>query len=731
MSEPLSPIRLAPAAPAGVPAHRDLTSLFDPKSIAVVGASSDESKWGGDIAARLVRNEARRELYFVNRKGGVIQGHPAYESLTALPRVPDLVMLSMPAHAFEPTLEEALALGVKAIVAIFAGLGEAGEEGRMRERRAVELVRAAGAVMIGPNCMGAADTGVGFQGVAYLDIPAGAIGFVSQSGAMGEEFVMRAAAAKVGFSRYVTLGNQADVSVADVIWSYVGHEPTRVIAVYAEDVKDGRELARAACAAHERGKAVVLLAPGRSEAGSRAARSHTGSLAPDSVVLDAACRASGMVRVTDPAAFFDTVLGFHHVAQTGAEPCRRDPWRVGIVTEGGGHGGIAADCATAAGLEVPALGPAAMAVVHEAHAASVGTNPIDFAIGTTDPDAYARVVPAIAQSGEVDAILAVGQLGYWAGRLPSFTEQIAVEVEGARRMAKAARRARLPLLVATVYPDSEPAQALREEGVPVYRDIATAASVMGRLAQSACAPLSGVPDLPPQPAHLLQADASEALDYWSARSALSSIGIPFAEGTLVEADLPDELGRLAASAARGLGLPVAVKAVGLLHKSDLGGVALDLDDAESVVRAATGMAERLGITAVSVERMAPVRDGVELIVGCRRDPRFGPVLMVGSGGLFAEILRDSATGLAPADEGQVASLIATLRVFPLLRGARGRSPLDARSAASIASRLSHFAAAHAEIAAVEVNPLLVLPDGVVALDARVILEGPREGASDE
>ena len=275
---------------------RDLRPLFDPRSVAVVGASADPSKWGGDLALRLSRTAGGRELYFVNRRGGELYGRPVHASVGDLPEAPELVVVATPAAAFDELLDQALARGCRAFVGVFAGFGETGEEGRRRQDEAVRRVRAAGAVLLGPNCMGLADTAAGFQGVAYLDIPPGDVALVSQSGAMGEEFVARALDWGCGFSRYVTLGNQADLSAAEVLAALQGHEPTRVVALYVEDFVDGRALADAAAAVTATGRQVVLLAPGRSEAGARAARSHTGALASSSAAVDALCRASGAVR---------------------------------------------------------------------------------------------------------------------------------------------------------------------------------------------------------------------------------------------------------------------------------------------------------------------------------------------------------------------------------------------------------------------------------------------------
>lgn len=720
----------------GVAPGRDLTPLFDPHSIAVVGASSDASKWGGDVAARLARGEGRRHLYFVNRRGGRVQGREAYRSLRELPEAPDMVVLAVPAQAFEDAVEDALAVGARALVGIFAGLGETGAAGKARERAAVARLRAAGAVMIGPNCMGVADTSSGLQAVAYLDVPAGGLAFVSQSGGLGEELVVRAHGHAVGFSRYVTLGNQADLTMTEVLRSLVDHEPTRVVAVYGEDVGDGRAFARAARDLVASGRPVVLLSPGRTAASVRAARSHTGSLAPDAAVLDAACDAAGVVRVATVGQLFDAAVCLL--------PGRRARGRrLAVVSDGGGHGGLAADAAAAVGLDVSPLSPGAVDGVRAALATCVGENPFDFAIGTIEPGAYGAVVDAVVEAEGVDAVLAVGQLGYWGARFAHFTNQVEAERDGARRIAAAAARSGTPVAVCSTYPRSPAAAVLREGGVPVYHETDAAVAALGHLAGvheaevRLAAEREGrradtLPDVPPPAPPLVDLSgvrptgdaASLAREYWRAREALAAAGIETVAAR--RARDADE----ATAAAADLGYPVVVKALGLLHKSDRGGVALGLTDAMRVRGVCAEMAARLAPPEFAVEREAPLAGGVELILGCRWDPHFGPVVLLGLGGLFAEVLQDVRLALAPVSEEGAAELLGPLRGAPLLSGARGRPPLALAAAAGAAAALSRFAAAHPEFAELEVNPLLVTADAAVALDARLVWTRPGRAAGD-
>jgi len=690
----------------GAPAeHRDLAALFDPRSIAVVGASRDRTKWGGDLASRLSRDPAGRDIYLVNRRGGDIQGRRAYPSLQAIGSPIDLVFLAVPARGFSDAVDDALAVGAKALVVVTAGLGELGAAGSAIQEAAVAKVRAAGSLLVGPNCLGVADTTTGLNAVALLDIPPGPIAFISQSGGVGEEIVTRAQQFEQGFSRFVTLGNQADVGIADVLWSLVDHQKTRLVAIYAEDLRDGRQLAAAAAACVASGKAVLLLAPGRTEASARAARSHTGALTSDASVVDAVCRAVGALRVETPDELVETAVGLLSGRLSRGRA-------VAITSDGGGHSAIAADVVASVGLSVPRFSDGLRARLAELLPANAALdNPVDFAIATVDPSTHARVGRALLQSGEVDALLVTGEFGYWGARFPELTELGQQELQAARDLATLAHDHDLPVIVSTVNKGHSPApDALLSSGVPVYREILSAARVLAHLARAGAACPGGLPELPRPSGEPLTVG-----DYWSARQILAAYGVPFAPARLVHGTGE------ALAAARDLGYPVVLKAMGLLHKSEAGGVALNVTGPEELLAACADMQGRLSPTALTVERMAPTETGVELIIGCRQDPRFGPVVLVGLGGIYAEILKDSVVALAPIEESEAHGLLTSLRGAALLLGARGRPPLDVPAAARVAAALSHFAATHPEVAEVELNPLLLMPRDAVALDARMVL----------
>jgi len=272
--------------------------------VAVIGASSDPAKWGNRIALGAVRGERRRGVYLVNRSGREILGRPVYRSLAELPEPPELVVVTVPEAGFEEAVDSSLDAGAKALVAISAGLGETGEEGQARERAVVERVRAAGAVLLGPNCLGVFDSEAELD-LGWSELPSGSIGFISQSGNLALELALLAEDSGLGFSRFASLGNQADLEAAEFVAAFAEHEPTRVIALYCEDFRDGRTFAAAAHAAVESGKPVILLAAGRSDASMHAARSHTGALVSDLAAVDAACRAAGIDRVSTPKELID------------------------------------------------------------------------------------------------------------------------------------------------------------------------------------------------------------------------------------------------------------------------------------------------------------------------------------------------------------------------------------------------------------------------------------------
>ncbi|MFD7785710.1 acetate--CoA ligase family protein [Streptomyces nojiriensis] len=688
---------------------RDLTALFDPRSVAVVGASDDPAKYGHAVAAQALRAPDRRPVHLVNRRGGTVLGRAAATSLTAVGEPVDLVVISVPGAGFEAAVDEALACGARAIVAITAGFAEAGPAGLARQRSVAARVRAAGSVLVGPNCLGIADNTTELYLASDRFAPGG-VALLSQSGNLALELQLRGEPHGLGFSRFVSLGNQADVTLVDLVEDCARHAATSAIAVYAEDFGDGRAFAAAAAAA---GKPVVLLTAGRGSASARSAQSHTGALTTSADVVAAACRDAGVELVRTPREMTVVLAAL-------AAGVRTPGRRTAVFTDGGGHGAVAADAAEDAGLDVPELGGPTQDRLRTVlwEQSSVG-NPVDLAgMGEQRPLSYADTVGALLAADEVDAVLMTGYFGGYAaseGGLGGGPAGGSVLAEGEARAAKeivAHLTARLkPLVVQSMYPHSPSCRVLAEAGVPVFaatEDAARALAVTtGWGAADAEGP--GVPPLPPAAVPL--ADPG----YHGVRALLDAAGVPFP----VAREITDEAGLLAAAAE--FDGPYVLKALHVLHKSDAGGVALRLADREALLAAYREMHARLGAPAYSVEAMADLTDGIELIVGVNQDPRFGPIALVGLGGVLTESLRDVAFALAPVPARRAEALLRGLRSAALLDGVRGRPAVDVAAAAAVIERITTVAAAHPEIAELEVNPLLVRPDGALALDARAVL----------
>lgn len=680
----------------------------------MVGASNDESKYGNWIGRQALRTRARRPVYLVNRRGEPVLGERAYRCLAEMPEPVDLVVIAVPAAAFEQAVTDALATGARAIVAITAGFAELGAEGKRRQAAIVARVRAAGAVLVGPNCLGVMDSTSGLF-LTSDPVPEGPVGLVSQSGNVALELGQFLRQHGLGFSRFASLGNQADLTAADLIRNYTAHDGTEVIAVYCEDFADGRQFCAAAADAAAAGKPVVLLPAGWSAAAARAAASHTGALTSGTAVIDAACRAAGADRAASPREMAGLLAMLHSYGMGSYS--RPAAGRVAVIADGGGQGAVASDIAEAQGLAVPRLDTGLSQELRGVLPPSAGVaNPVDLAgAGLHDMTAFAYMLRLLLAGPEIDALLLSGSFGGYGTYSDALRSD---EVAAARSMAEVIRSHRKPVAVHTMFPDSAAAGQLRRAGVPVFAAVDDAARALGLFARHAARPRPHALPLPaPADTGKRSWDATGA-GYWEARQLFGGAGLAFPAAQLA-ADAGE-----AVRAASELGYPVVVKALGLTHKSDAGGVVLGLGTAAEVRSAVTEMRSRLDPPGFSVETMASTADGVELIAGARDDPRFGPVAMVGLGGIFAEVMEDVSFALAPVDDVGALGMLRRLRGAPVLTGLRGRPPVDLPAAARALAALSTVATAHPEIAECEINPLLVTRRGCLALDARIVPHKP-------
>jgi acetate---CoA ligase (ADP-forming) len=685
-----------------IDAVRNVEALFNPRSIAVVGASNDPEKYGHWLAVRALAGS--RPVHLVNPSRRTVLERQAVPSLGQLGEQVDLAVVTVPAAAFEDAVDDALRAGVHAIVGITSGLGELGGEHLVRQQALVQRVRKAGAVLLGPNCLGVLDHTSGLDACAN-DFPVGSVGLLSQSGNIAIDVAGRLAGYGMGVSRFASIGNQADVDFADLIDSLAAHDGTKAIALYCEGFRDGRRFARSAARAAKAGKPVVLLTVGRSSASARGAASHTGSMVSSQAVIQAACEASGAELVASPAEMADLLQGLTRTAVP------RGP-RVAVFADGGGHASLASDAVEARDLAVEPFSAETRANVAAELPANAGTsNPIDIAgAGEKDIECFSRVSQVLVDAPDLDSVLLTG---YFGGYRDYITELGNGELRVAKEVADIASRSRGAFIAHLMFDRSPAAEVLRAGGVAVYRDIETAAWVLRRITARGDATTFGVPDMP---ASLLPVtDAG----YWPARRELHAAGIPFVPAA--EVSSLEEL-RHAASDLR---FPMVLKALGDEHKSDRGGVILGITDQTQLERAWADLQDRLAPPTVSVEEMADLTHAVELIVGVRQDPSFGPVVLVGIGGVYTELLRDTRCALGPVAPEAARELLRSLKGAALLTGFRSRPSVNVDAAAEVVSAVSWYAAVHPEISEIECNPVVVTPEGATALDARIILADRR------
>ena len=702
-------------------APEDLAAFFAPRSVAVIGASRDPGKVGGSVVANLRAAGFEGRIWPVNPRADVVQGLPATPSLLAIEGPVDLAVIAVPAPAVLPALKECVAKGVRGAVVISAGFREAGEAGHAREAELRAWLPGQPIRVLGPNCLGWIRPSRRLNATFAPGMPlAGGIAFLSHSGALATAILDWARARRLGFSFFATLGNQADLTESDVLEAAASDPETRVIVAYLEGLADGRRFFEALRATTAR-KPVVLLKAGRSPEGSRAVSSHTGALAGSDAAFEAAVRQAGAVRARSVEELFDLA----RVLATQPLPRGR---RLLVVTNGGGLGVIATDAARDAGLEVAALDAPVQARLRAVlpPTASLG-NPVDL-VGDADPARYANALHAIGPEADIDAALVI------------MTVQAATDAVGvARAILGATRGWSRPVVAALVGGDrvAPGIRVLEEAGLPCYpfpepavTAIAGMALVTERARAAAPEPAESTP-LAAAPVLLdwLRAAGGRRLDLGDLTPLLTAYDIPVLVPRL--AGTPEE----AAAIAGELGCPVALKIASpdISHKTDIGGVTLGLTSPTDVAHTAALMLARVrarhpeaAIRGLMVQPMAP--PGKELLLGAIRDPQFGPLVVVGLGGIYVEVLRDTAMRLAPVSPAEALRMLDELKTIALLRGVRGEPAVDFPALAETISRFGQLAVDCPDLTEMELNPLVASPTGVVAVDARATLACPPASA---
>ena len=688
-------------------ASASMKVFFEPKSVAVIGAGRRRGQIGAEVFHNLVSDGFQGVVYPVNESARVVGSVRAYPRITDIPDDIDLAIIVVPASRVEGAVDDCIAKGVRGLVIITAGFGETGSEGRTREAAILDKVRRAGVRLIGPNCMGIINTDpeVRLNGTfSPVYPPAGRVAMSTQSGALGLAILDYARDLNIGISTFVSVGNKADVSGNDLIQYWAEDPRTDVILLYLESFGNPRNFGRIAKRI-ARNKPIAVVKSGRSGAGQRAASSHTGALASTDRAVDALFRQAGIIRTDTLEELFDVAnLLAHQPVPSGR--------RVAILTNAGGPGILAADACEADGLELPILGDGTVAELRAflPPAASVA-NPVDM-IASATAEQYVRAMRALLADERVDALIVI----FIPPLITKADEVAAAIVEGAAgadgkpvianfMCAKGA-----PKILASI-----PSYAFPEAAAKALAKV----TGYGEWKQRPSGTLPLFNDIRVDDARRIVEQALLRGDGWLSplelQDLFDSVGISVAQCRVVATE--DE----AARAAKTTGYPVALKAVGplIVHKTEVGGVRLNLEDERAVREAYREIAARLGeeLSGMMVQEM--VVAGVEVVVGATLDPTFGPLVAYGTGGIFVELLRDVTFRINPLSDSDVQEMLSEVKGTALLRGWRGAPPADEVALKELILRISALLEICPQIHEMDANPVKVLEKGAKIVDARI------------
>lgn len=682
--------------------------MLAPRSVAVIGASDDKTRIGGRPIAYMLERQFQGKLMPVNPNRASVQGLQAYPSVADLPEVPDVGIVAVPGAAAIDAVEALGKRGTRAAIVFTAGFAEVGGDGVVAQDRMLDIARQYGMRLLGPNCLGAVNANINFYPIFTSAFQngwpkPGNIGIASQSGAYGTHLFSVSRNRGLGVPLVVTTGNEGDVTIGDAIGWMVENPQTEVIAAYCEGVREAKSLITALEAARAAHKPVVMMKVGKSQLGASAAKSHTASIAGDDAVTEAVFAEFGVQR----ARTTEEMLDIAYAATRRIYPVNNT---LGMLTVSGGAGVLVSDMAETLDLPMPEMPEAAQHKLKELVSFSSPRNPVDCtAQAVNDMSLVGKFGLSMVEEGGYSSVLAFfTQVGGSPEMAPKLREQL--------RLVRNAHPDRLYAL--SVIASKEQCAEYEADGFLCYEDPSRATialAAMGHYGAAFAAPAPSIPSTPKRIA-LPTSSPSEA----EAKRILVQAGIPAApEQACATADE-------AVIAASLMGGKVVMKILSpdILHKSEIGGVLLDVVG-EAAIRAgfatlmerAAKHAPKARIEGVLVAKQ--LSGGVECILGIHRDPVFGPVAMVGLGGVFVEILKDVSFRRCPFGAAEAEAMIRSLRGFPLLDGARGRPKADVKALAEALARLSVFALSHPEVASIDINPIFVMNagEGVFAVDA--------------
>ncbi|MGE5176735.1 MAG: acetate--CoA ligase family protein [Hyphomicrobiales bacterium] len=703
-----------------------LDPLLRPRSVAVLGASRRLESIGGALLRNVLMQPFQGPVYPVNPKASHVQSVPAYPSIEAIPEPVDLAIVVVPAAHVQEAVEACGKKGVKALVVISAGFKEVGGEGVARENLLRDTVRKYGMRLVGPNCLGIVNTEEAVQlnaTFAPVQPPPGRIAFSSQSGALGLAILDYARQLNLGISHFVSVGNKADVSGNDLLEFWEKDPNTDLILFYLESFGNPAKFTQIARRV-ARTKPIVAVKSGRTPSGSRAASSHTGALAGSDAAVEALFHQSGVIRTDTIEELFDTALLLE------SQPVPAGP-RVAILTNAGGPGIMAADACESKGLELPALDAKTVKGLKAFLPAEASTrNPVDM-IASADAASYEKALRLLVQDRNVDSIIVI------------FVPPL---VTGAQEVAKAILKAtagsRKPILSCFLGSHGVPEslQSLNEGHIPSYAFPEAAAHTLARVVRYGrwrATPPGKTPTL----GGVHPERARKVIERATPGSWLAAPDLHELLGAYGIRTNPVRLAGTrgeAAAMAKAAGFPVVLKlrSPDVVHKSDVGGVRLDVRSEEEAARAFDEIGAALRAAApkarfegVTVERM--LGGGVETILGMTRDPAFGPVVLFGLGGVSVELLRDVSLRIAPLTDRDAEEMLGEIRAAKLLDGYRGSPPVNRPALADLLHRVSRLALDVPEVAELDLNPVLALPgsEPAIALDARLKLAPAAAGAA--
>ncbi|HVU14313.1 MAG TPA: acetate--CoA ligase family protein, partial [Phototrophicaceae bacterium] len=703
------------------PVSGGLDAIFTPKNVAVIGATERVGSVGRTILWNLISTPFGGTVFPVNPTRPSILGIRAYPNIAAVPEKVDLAVIVTPAHTVPGVVQECADAGIKGVIIISAGFKEAGAPGIELERQVLEIARAHDMRIIGPNCLGVMRPLYGLNATFAAAIARpGNVAFISQSGALCTAVLDWSIQENVGFSAFISIGTMLDVGWGDLIY-YLGDDPnTHSIVIYMESVGDARAFLSAAREVALQ-KPIIIIKPGRSEAAAHAAASHTGSLTGSDEVLDAAFRRSGVLRV-------ERISDVFYMAEVLAKQPRPKGSRLTIVTNAGGPGVLATDALIQGGGEMAKLSDQTMDALNAllpppwSHG-----NPVDI-LGDASPELYARSLDIVAKDPNSDGLLVI--LTPQAMSEPTQTAEAlrAIKIEGKPLLASWMGGPGVAAGEAILNRANIPAFSFPDTAVHMFNYMWRYNYNLRGIYETPILPVDSAHETPDRArvAEILKqvrADGRTILSEYESKQVLNAYYVPTVATERV-AD-PDA----AVTAAEKIGYPVVLKlnSETITHKTDVGGVQLNLRDADSVraafSRIQTSVAEKVGVQhfqGVTVQPMLKL-DGYELIVGSSIDPQFGPVLLFGTGGVLVEVFRDHALALPPLNTTLAQRMIEQTKIYQALKGVRGRKAVDLDTLVKVMVRFSQLVVEQPWIKEIDINPLLASSEQIVALDARVVL----------